>query len=741
MKLTAIIAGGALAGAVAVSTGMGGGATPAVGDGKPAPVNPYKGMQEREEVYEFTQKPKVTKQGDKYVITFASKGKCDATVAILDKDGKIIRHLASGVLGANAPHPFQQNSLSQKLEWDGLTDDFKKAPAGCKVKVSLGLKAEFDKNLLWDPHDVRPKKPSKKNPLFMATAKDGTRYVGGVVSMNQNCVGRAFDKAGKYLYTFFPPKAADVEKLLKPQGYKFATTTWGDKVPVVSPNFYGFTGYNRANPSIPKIHPGKLGPEHLYCDLIAAIKSQPGAGEVKLLENDSTGLPAPKRTVAGYPPSHCLPWNGPRLAVHRSTDELYFLNTLRYNANYSLLRMDGRTGELDKTWFPDGSFNTISEVEVGPDDLIYVRTGPFAYGHWLFRVNHEGQPVPFKHNAESVEGALAASRAAKATWIKEKGKWKGECGRVGGPPKAFAGKGLTAIYTGVAEAHSRVHEKGLDVGCNGSIVTVIQPSSTQAKSAEFMKKSGLVHPDGKLYPTGPNYYIVMWNNDGKLLSADAVWDTAGDSQGVHMDREGSLYTAQRGVLPSGSRKMLDGMTDLALGTNNDQFKMYASLVKFRGRGGRYPLGIMAAIADGHHKPVPNRSGKPPSFSDATELTTLRGRKATAQGALWAYGGLNEHVSGCTCNHTRRDMDGWARTWIPALHLYSVVVLDSNGNRIARIGRYGNVDDADEKCGRIHMAWPRGVAVSDSGLYVMDYGNLRIFRCKLGYHAEEELPLP
>ena len=45
---------------------------------KPAPVNPYKGMQERKEVFEFTEKPQVTKQGDKWIITFASKAKCDA---------------------------------------------------------------------------------------------------------------------------------------------------------------------------------------------------------------------------------------------------------------------------------------------------------------------------------------------------------------------------------------------------------------------------------------------------------------------------------------------------------------------------------------------------------------------------------------------------------------------------------------------------------------------------------------
>jgi hypothetical protein len=58
-------------------------------------------------------------------------------VAIVDKDGKVIRHLASGVLGKNAPWPFRQDSLSQSLEWDGNDDFGKPAPSGSKAKVQL----------------------------------------------------------------------------------------------------------------------------------------------------------------------------------------------------------------------------------------------------------------------------------------------------------------------------------------------------------------------------------------------------------------------------------------------------------------------------------------------------------------------------------------------------------------------------------------------------------------------------
>ncbi|RLA42522.1 MAG: hypothetical protein DRQ97_13890, partial [Gammaproteobacteria bacterium] len=51
----------------------------------------------RENVFTFTEKPAVKYQGnDRYDITFTVKAYCDVTVGLVDKKGKIIRHLASG---------------------------------------------------------------------------------------------------------------------------------------------------------------------------------------------------------------------------------------------------------------------------------------------------------------------------------------------------------------------------------------------------------------------------------------------------------------------------------------------------------------------------------------------------------------------------------------------------------------------------------------------------------------------
>lgn len=109
----------------------------------------------REEVFEFVQKPQITKEGNNFNISFESKGFCDVTIAIENAEGKIIRHLASGVLGPKAPAPFQKDSKVQKIIWDGKDDQdaYIKVSEqnGCIIRVSLGLKPQFEKTLFWSP--------------------------------------------------------------------------------------------------------------------------------------------------------------------------------------------------------------------------------------------------------------------------------------------------------------------------------------------------------------------------------------------------------------------------------------------------------------------------------------------------------------------------------------------------------------------------------------------------------------
>jgi len=92
----------------------------------------------------FAGKPTVTRAGDAVRIAFAVTEPVDVAVGIVDKAGRIIRHLAAGVLGDNPPAPLKANALEQALTWDRTDDHGKPVPAGrYTVRVSLGLAPTF----------------------------------------------------------------------------------------------------------------------------------------------------------------------------------------------------------------------------------------------------------------------------------------------------------------------------------------------------------------------------------------------------------------------------------------------------------------------------------------------------------------------------------------------------------------------------------------------------------------------
>ncbi len=161
----------------------------------------------REPVFEFTEKPKVTRDGDKVTISFASKGYCDATVAIENADSRIVRHLASGVLGVNAPSPFQKNALEQTIVWDGKDDQGKYVDDkdALTVRVSLGLKPQFERSLFWSPH----KRMSNACPLLAATEEGVFVWEGRGVDHV-----RLFDHNGDYVRTVYPFPADKLGKVL-----------------------------------------------------------------------------------------------------------------------------------------------------------------------------------------------------------------------------------------------------------------------------------------------------------------------------------------------------------------------------------------------------------------------------------------------------------------------------------------------------------------------------------------------
>lgn len=155
----------------------------------------------REAVFEFVQKPTVTRSGDRVTIAFQSKGFCDVTVAIEDANGRIIRHLVSGVLGPKAPPPLQKDTCKQAVVWDGKNDKgvYVDDWDSYRARVSLGLRPQLERTLYWSPY----KRISQAAPLMAANDE-------GVVVCEGSGVDsvRMYDHDGKYLRTIYPFPAA-----------------------------------------------------------------------------------------------------------------------------------------------------------------------------------------------------------------------------------------------------------------------------------------------------------------------------------------------------------------------------------------------------------------------------------------------------------------------------------------------------------------------------------------------------
>ncbi len=195
----------------------------------------------------FTAAPAAIKDGDKVVIRFAVTAATDVAVWVEDARGKVVRHLAAGVLGRNAPPPLRPDSLEQSLVWDGKDDLGKpvkprdETPAagaggapsrgpsgvsslGLKVRVAIGLRPTLDRILGNNPSDLG-------GVRALATGPDGRLYVFHTfASQHPNDATAAcavFDRQGKYLRTILPfpadlpdAKLRGIRRLARPDGQK-----------------------------------------------------------------------------------------------------------------------------------------------------------------------------------------------------------------------------------------------------------------------------------------------------------------------------------------------------------------------------------------------------------------------------------------------------------------------------------------------------------------------------------------
>lgn len=102
--------------------------------------------------------------------------------------------------------------------------------------------------------------------------------------------------------------------------------------------------------------------------------------------------------------------------------------------------------------------------------------------------------------------------------------------------------------------------------------------------------------------------------------------------------------------------------------------------------------------------------------------------------------------GCECTQTQLDADLYGRVYAPSVFYSSVEMLDAAGNRIARIGAYGNGDSLRDNGRRqdpeIAFAWPTETdyAELNETLYVSDSVNRCVVAVTFAYADEKTAPI-
>lgn len=149
----------------------------------------------------FSTDPSARSVGDKVEISFTVATSTDVEVAVLDKDGKVVRHLAAGVLGGEkAPPAPLAAGLAQKLTWDGKDDFGKKAEGGpFSVRVRAGTGVKFGRLVGGDPYILG-------SITSIATDDQGNLYAMSCRGeTNQNFDNlRMFSPEGEYQRTIVP---------------------------------------------------------------------------------------------------------------------------------------------------------------------------------------------------------------------------------------------------------------------------------------------------------------------------------------------------------------------------------------------------------------------------------------------------------------------------------------------------------------------------------------------------------
>src|SRR5262245_54166812 len=165
---------------------------------------------------QFQKPPTAVRQDGKTVITFTVSAPADGEVAGLGAAGKVVRHLAAGVLGKKTPPPEPlKPGLDQTLLWDGTDDQGKPAVAGpFKVRVRGGMRVEFGRLVGDSPYNF-----NETMCRGLAVDANGDLYLMGLKARDGAVFYlRVYDRQGKFLREILPYPSNLADSARQPLG-------------------------------------------------------------------------------------------------------------------------------------------------------------------------------------------------------------------------------------------------------------------------------------------------------------------------------------------------------------------------------------------------------------------------------------------------------------------------------------------------------------------------------------------
>jgi NHL repeat-containing protein len=805
---------------------------------------------------EFTTGPTVRRDGNGARISFAVGAATDVEVAILNGKDEVVRHLAAGVLGPNAPTPLKRGALEQALVWDFKDDRGKRVPAGrYSVRVGLGLEPKFDKVLKSDPHSIGTVRG-------LAIGPDGELFVlnlGHHLHINfGSTMCSVFDREAGYKRTIMPYRASCFPEKVKAFGVldlgPDGRHPWIHDS--VTKSIYPFAG--QAAPQRPLVTPdGRF----------ILIRSVRGKGSVLVAVDAKDGGipetgafgPALGKGMIGF---GCLAMAPDGKTIYVSgagTQKRYKPVAWQhavYRARWGDKVITPFIGKPDTAAAGDKGLNEPQGVAVDKDGNIYVadrgnnRIAVFdpdgkllnelpvekpymvsvhrATGavYVLGKTDPPDHIVKFKGRAEprpvyeqAISGlhrahkgkkrihdypvfTLDDSGAAPVLWVGAASQWTSfrllrfveQGGKLGKPAehgraqgfracrevqvdrktedvfyrqggdsgegmrwprfvkisgsdgkvlKSFTSKGIGAHFTLGLDGYVYVVRYGKQIHKYDRNLKPVPFAGSSSNKSEripghiyglhIMGRGLAVRPDGTIYVLHENlskvharYGVSVWGPDGKLKTQSVVGSLSLGAHGLRTDLAGNIYVgdpvkpAGQPVPPAFKGKVTVDKSKRS-GVDNHYAIMYGSILKFSPKGG---------VGTG-----PKVKGR----------KALLGYDAPAgiKDDLWQYFGVSKIPShhgaayghyvthACACEGLRFDVDGYGRVFAPDAGRFRVVVLDTNGNEITTIGRYGNQDSVGPE---IAFAWPAAIAASDRAVYVSDVLNRRLIRVKIAYEA-------